>query len=195
MRLLRELFSAYPRGNARLGDSAWYRRDSTEPWERDWTVTRVGVKPFPYYFGGVTIEKHPFLRVVSPTSPGSIDSEAGEQTLIIPRSVPFPVSMVLAECGQLMPVRVPCNSPDERLQILCSACETIVFLQSRDRETADLEYQPTVASNCFLAVELTGHMMEPCAVCACEGRSYAIPYRIVDDVFEEDETSLRDRIC
>jgi hypothetical protein len=32
-----------PKGNAEVGDTAWYRSNSSAPWEKDWEVIEIGI--------------------------------------------------------------------------------------------------------------------------------------------------------
>jgi hypothetical protein len=166
----------YPKGNAAIGDPAWYRSAPYLQWQKNCVVIGVGEfgeagLPFDVRLqteadGEVLVLPHPPQRLkVHDHEP---------QVLIFPPSVPPSLDRMLARYRNLLAVRAGLNSDHERFKLLCVICDEWIYVGESTTEACDLHYHVVDGQLHASRPEVTGSGEE--LVCGCPSVAYAFPY-------------------
>lgn len=168
--------SSYPRGNAQVGDPAWYRPNPYLQWQKKCEVIAVGI---PNEFG------HALNILLRTETSGDVEvppfppfrlkfSEPKPQVLLFAAEYPAALSQVLHRYHNLVAVRDGGNQDRERFKLLCLACDEWVYIGQTCIESCELRYYVDLAAFQSSDPEVDESGSE--LVCGCPSLAYDFPY-------------------
>jgi hypothetical protein len=158
---------SYPKGNAQVCDTVWYRCKNGK-WRRDWKVVEVGLMNEHEYPLNIRIGRGRARRIVSP-----FDSE---HVCILPVVLDPVLAKSLRRYPNLVAVRHPRNGDTEAFDLLCAVCDEVLDLRCRE----DTVRAVTLERGADGEALLFPHKEElvdahECLSCGCQDRGYDFP--------------------
>lgn len=160
---------SYPKGNAQVGDTVWYRLKNGT-WQFDWKVVEVGLPNGHGYDLDIQIGRGKARRVVSPHD--------SERIRIVPAVLDPMLAAFVAAYPKLVVVRYPTNDDRERFRLICIKCCDEVGLHRTEYLYGDATLglrggEACLGTDADNIVDASEQLR-----CGCKRRTYALPYEV-----------------